>query len=451
MKRLTGGLVLVIMLYPATFFGQAKVLTLSEAKSLALQQNLSVVQADNNVTAAQGTVLAAYGNYLPTLSASAQAARYQSQRPAEQPVYYNGIPITAGSSGLTVQNQFQTGLDLSYTLFDGFNREGRFNSAKMNAVATEHTGQRTRQSVMYQVESSYLNVLRNEQLVSVNEENLKRDKRQLERIVESNKVGAAAMADVYRQQSTVAADELALITAQNNFDGAKADLLALVGLNAGEDYTVADSTVSTTVTEGDIDSTTTMYASIAALYQRAVEARPDFQSATEQLDAAQSSVTSARSGYFPSVSAFAGYGLGPSPEFNTLSSIKGINWGVQLRWNLFDAFQTNQSMQNALAQERNAQVNLSQTKLNIMVDVKKALLNLDAARKQYQASQQGVKSATEDRKIAEEKYNLGAGTLLDLLTASANLVNAQANLVNASYNYLISKKNVEYVIGERQY
>ncbi len=452
MKRMTGGLVLaMIMLSPATNFSQTKVLTLGAAKSLALERNLSVVQADNNVTAAQGTVLAAYGNYLPTLSATATAQRYQSQRPAEQPIYFNGIPISAGSSGLTVQNQFNTALDLNYTLFDGLAREGRFNSAKMNAVATEHTGQRTRQSVMYQVETSYLNVLRNQQLVSVNEENLKRDNRQLERIVESNKVGAAAIADVYRQQSTVAADELALITAQNNFDGAKADLLALVGLNAGDEYTVADSTVSTTVTQADIDSTTAMYANLDALYQRAVVARPDMLSATEQLDAAGSSVTSARSGYFPTVSAFAGYGFGPATEISALTDYKGLNWGLQLRWNLFDAFQTNQSMQSALAQERNAQVSLAQTKLNIMVDVKKALLNLDAARKQYQASQQGVRSATEDRKIAEEKYNLGAGTLLDLLTASANLVNAQANLVNASYNYLISKKNVEYVIGERQY
>jgi len=451
MKRLTGGLMLAIMLYPATFLGQTKVLTLSEAKTLALERNLSVIQADNNVTSAQGSVLAAYGNYLPTLSASATAQRYQSQRPAEQPIYYNGIPISSGSSGLSVQNQFNTGLQLNYTLFDGLNREGQFNRAKMNAVSTEHTGERTRQSVMYQVESNYLNVLRNQQLVSVNEENLKRDQRQLERIVESNKVGASAMADVYRQQSTVAADELALITAQNNYDGAKADLLAMVGLNAGDEYTIVDSTVSTEVTKTDIDSTTAAFSNLGTIYERALNARPDLQSATEQVDAAESGVTSARSGYFPTLNAFAGYGLGPATELRNLDKYTGLNWGVQLRWNLFDAFQTNQSMQTALAQERNAQVNLSQTKLNIMVDVKKALLNLDAARKQYQSSQQGVKSATEDRKIAEEKYNLGAGTLLDLLIASANLVNAQANLVNASYNYLISKKNVEYVIGEHQY
>ncbi len=452
MKRLTGGLVLaMIAMFPATLFGQPKVLTLSDAKAIALERNLTVVQADNNVNAAQGTVLAAYGSYLPTLSASATAQRYQSHRPASQPVYFNGIPISSGSSGLTIQSQFSTDLNLNYVLFDGFNREGQFNRAKMNAVSTEHVGERTRQSVIYQVETSYLNVLRNEQLVKVNDENLKRDNRQLERIVESNKVGAAAIADVYRQQSTVATDELAVITAQNTYDGAKADLLALVGLNAGDDYTIADSTVSTVVTKADVDSTMALYTNIADLSRRAISARPDYMSATDQLSAAQSGVTSARSGYFPTVSAFAGYGLGPTTELSTISDYRGLNWGLSLRWNLFDAFQTNMSMQNAIAQRRTAEVNLSQTELNIAVDIKKALLNLDAARKQYDVSQKGLQSSTADQKIAEEKYNLGAGTLLDLLTASANLVNAQANVVNASYNYIIAKKNVEYAIGERQY
>jgi outer membrane protein len=71
--------------------------------------------------------------------------------------------------------------------------------------------------------------------------------------------------------------------------------------------------------------------------------------------------------------------------------------------------------------------------------------------KQYEVSQKGLISASEDRKIAEERYNLGAGTLLDLMTANAGLVNAEANLVNASYNYIIAKRNVEYVLGERAY
>ena len=99
----------------------------------------------------------------------------------------------------------------------------------------------------------------------------------------------------------------------------------------------------------------------------------------------------------------------------------------------------------------NADLSVQQAQRNINVQIKEALLDLDASRKQYDVSQKGLISAEQDYKIAEERYNLGAGTLLDLLTANANLVNAQANKVNATYNFITQKKNVEYVLGERTY
>jgi len=438
------------LVHGMTVHAQTKTLSLEQAIQTALERNISVVQAQNNVSAAQSGVLAAYGNYLPTLSASGGWTRYQTDRPGSDPLFFGGQLISAGSSGFSVSNDFRTDLSLNYTIFDGFAREGRFGQASSNSISTEQQAARTRQSIVYQVESSYLNVLRNEQLVKVNEENLKRDRRQLERITESNRVGALSLADVYRQQSQVAADELSLITAQNNYDKAKADLLALAGLDVSEEYNIADATISTQITQSELDSTFSRYKSFKDISRRAMAARPDYLSAHEAFNASQSGVTTARSGYFPVIGASAGYGLS-NPELSRISTNKSLNWGISFRWNLFDAFQTNQSLQSAVATKRNAEISLVQTERNINVEIKKALLDLEAARKQYEVSQKGLLSATEDRKIAEERYNLGAGTLLDLLTGNAGLVNAEANVINASYNYIISQRNVEYALGERTY
>ena len=429
---------------------QTKTLTLEQAIQSALERNLSVVQAQNNVSAAQSGVLAAYGSYLPTLSATGGWTRYQTDRPGSDPVFFGGQLISSGSSGFSVDNDFRTNLNLNYTIFDGFAREGRFGQATSTSVSTEQQAARVRQTIVFQAQTSYLNVLRTGQLVKVNEENLKRDNRQLERITESNRVGALSLADVYRQQSQVASDELNLITAQNNFDKAKADLLALVGLDVSDDYAIVDPTISTEIPQSELDSTFATYSNFKQLSQRAMSSRPDYLSAHQTLDASESGVTMARSGYFPVISASAGYGLS-NPELSKISTNKSLNWGISFRWNLFDAFATNQSLQSAVASKRNAEISMVQTERNINVEIKKALLDLEAARKEYDVSQKGLRSATEDRKIAEERYNLGAGTLLDLLTANAGLVNAEANVVNASYDYVIAKRNVEYALGERTY
>ena len=316
--------------------------------------------------------------------------------------------------------------------------------------AAVHATVRTRQSIVFQVQSNYLDVLRNGQLVKVADETLKRDQRQLERITESNKVGSAAMADVYRQQSAVATDELALITSQNSFDKARTNLVALVGLDPEKEYTFADSSIALEIEQADLDSTTAHLGDFAGLSKRALLSRPDYLGAKESFDAASSGVTMARSGYFPSLSASVGYGLS-SDQLSSLRDNKTINWGLNVRWTIFDGFQTNLSLQSAIAGRRIAEISLVQAERDINAQLKNALLDLEAARKQYEVSQKGVVSASEDSKIAEERYNLGAGTLLDLYTANTTLVSAQANLVNSVYNYVTAKRNVEYMLGERSY
>lgn len=424
---------------------QPRVLTLEEAKQIALERNLNAVQAQNNIDAAQSAVLAAYGRYLPTLSASGSWTRSQ----LEGPIYTQGIPIP-GSTSKQTTGSFSGGVSANLLLFDAFEREANVNRANATSDATDLSARRTRQAVVFQVESAYLNVLRLGQLVRVSEENLKRDRRQLERIIESNRVGALSLADVYRQQSQVASDELSAINAQNGFDKAKADLVALIGLSVAEEYEFSDPTVKTSIDSSEISASRSKYRDLAGLTNTALTYRPDFLGSKKSYDASSSGVTIARAGYFPSLSAFAGLNAN-NEEFSRIFDYKTISWGVRLSWTLFDGFATNQALQTAIANTRNAEISLAQSERNIGVEVKKAILDLEAAMKQYEVSQKGLLSASEDRKIAEERYNLGAGTLLDLLVASANFVNAEANVVNSSYNYIIAKRNVEYVLGERVY
>jgi outer membrane protein len=450
MHQTGSALLLICILFSTSFAQQGQTLTLQDAIRTALERNLSVQQASNSVDAARSGQLAAYGAYLPSASANMGWGKSEQRTGATTQFLPDGTPIAVPASERTTPGVYNAGLSLGYTIFDGLGREGSLGRASASLNAAEFSYDRTKQQIVFAVESSYLGVLRSEQLVKVSEQNLLRDRRQLERITEQNKVGAVSIGDVYRQQSQVASDEFNLISAQNTYDKAKADLLALIGLDVNMAYLIADSAVASQIVAMESAPAPVVVPQFEESRNAALTLRPDYRGARENLRSADNSVMSAWGRYMPRVSASAGLSTN-NTDFSLLGVNRTYSWGLSLGWTLFDGFSTNQTVQTAKAQQRNAELSLKQTERNINVEVKKALLDLEAASKQYEASAKALVSATQDRRVAEEKYNLGSGTLVDLQIANATLVNAEANKINAAYGYMTAQRNLEYATGARSY
>lgn len=454
MKRMP--FLLLPILLAANLFAQTttgKQLTFKQAIDVALEKNIDILRAQNTLEGQQSAVLSAYGNFLPSLSASGGWTRSETHQPGSTGGFINVggqlIP-SAGTSGVTTSNSFRTGISASMTLFDGFNNTSNLNRASATAVSNEFALYRTRQSIVFQTQTLYLQVLRNRTLLSVSQDNLKRSQQQLQRIVESNKVGAVAAADVYRQQVQTANDELLLISAQNKYDISKVDLLFLLSLDVVQDYDISDSQLIAEAEKADAAEAKGLYSDYNQLVNQALASRPDYQASLYNKQSAESDVTISRSGYLPTISASAGYSLNNS-EISSISDNKFMNWGLSFSLPLFNGFQTNTQVQAAKLQLRNSEDQVAQAARQVQVDVRKAKLNFESAIKQLDVSVKTVISAEEDRRIAEERYSLGAGILLDLLTANANYTQALSNKVNAQYDLVLAKQQLKYVVGAEKY
>lgn len=445
MKIFSGTLCLLLLLPGVAASQGGRTLTLDAAVQLALERNVQVIQARNRYEAAGAGVRAAYGGLLPTLSASGGFSR-QQQWQAGGVQLISGVPVQY-PAGFSANNNYSAGISSSLTLFDGFANTSDISRAQANSSAGRHSVERAEQTAILQTHQLFWAVARAHQLLGVADDNLKRSRRQLERISESNKVGAVALADVYRQQVQVGNDELSIIQAQSNLESAKADLIAYLGVEYDESAWNIDVTGAPT----DIDTAEFVplnagYADFGALVATGIERRPDHGAASEALNAASSSVTIARAGHLPSVNASGSYGYS-NETLDGITDNRSLSLNLRVSLPIFNGFSTSNAVEQARVSEMNAKEDLEQSKRQIAVDIRKALLNLEQAEKRLIVSKSSVVSAEMDRKIAEEKYNLGAGTLLDMLVATANYTNAMSGKVNAIFDFLLAKKSVEYALG----
>ncbi len=451
--KLTSFLTILILVAAMTAPAQVKTsMTLQTALTVALEKNFNIISAANAYESQKSSVTSAYGNFLPSVSANGGWNRSQSWQPAGMNIQYiNGEPISLGAtSGITTSNYFNAGVSAGVTLFDGFSMPARLNRALLNESSSEQNLLRTRQNVVYQTQGLYLNVLRTKSLVKVNEDNLKSSRQQLDRIVESNKVGAVALADVYRQQVTTANAELALIQAEATYDNAKTTLLSYLSLDVYSEYDYSDDSIENEVKAMDYEQLKTQYADYNRLVKQALDTRADFKAVQFQKQGAEKDIMMAQSGYWPTVSASAGYSLGNS-DLDKITDKKTLSYGLNISIPIFSGYKTSVASQQAQLSSQIADEQVRQTQRQVQADVKKALLDLESAYKQLDVTVKNVQSATEDQRIATERYSLGAGTLLDQLTAVANFTKAQSDNVNASYNYVYAKQEMKYVLGADKY
>ena len=58
-----------------------------------------------------------------------------------------------------------------------------------------------------------------------------------------------------------------------------------------------------------------------------------------------------------------------------------------------------------------------------------------------------VTAATEDLRVVQERYRLGAATIVDVLTSQESLSQAEVDAVSARFNYLRAKAQIEALVG----
>src|SRR5207244_11882349 len=87
------------------------------------------------------------------------------------------------------------------------------------------------------------------------------------------------------------------------------------------------------------------------------------------------------------------------------------------------------------------------TRRQVGAQLTQQLAAVTTAYAQFGITGANVAAATEALRVTQERYKLGAGTLLDLLTAEANMTQAQVNQLRSRSHYTLARAQVEALVA----
>ena len=400
--------------------------TLNEAIERALQVQPAMVQARGDQRNAGAAMRASLGSYLPTVSTSGSSQRIGGTR-------FNSSTnqiVTAPAS-----TTFNGGLTASLVLFDGFSRlaDTRSSHATQDAAEAGVTNQRFQ--VNLQTKQAFYNALATEELVRVAEAQVRRAQQQLQISINKLHAGSATRSDSLRSLVDYGNSRIALLQAQANLATAQANLGRQIGVDAP--------------VRAVPDSVLPALPDTAGLRQSTIANMPQVEQADAQARAAGAQVGVARAQYWPTFSASVGnsYSGSEAPWTSTSTYLKGWRVVFSGQWNIFNGFSREKQISSAVVARDVAQAKAADTRRQMSAQLTQQITALATAFEKISIAETNVAAATEDLRVQNERYRVGAATILDLLTSQTALTTAEQNLVQVRFDYLIARAQLEAVVG----
>ncbi len=412
---------------PAGAAGSPQQVTLDEAVRRALLVQPAMVQAKGDVRNAGAAYRASLGAFLPTVSASGSAGR-------------SNVTAIDRTTGLPVPPRYSytSGLSASLDLFTGFRRLFNWRASGANEDAADAGYVTSRYQVILATKQAFYNAIATEELVRVADAQVRRAQQELQIAVDKLRAGSATRSDSLRAAVDLGTARLALLQAQANFATAQATLGRQIGA-AADVHAVPDTAMPA------LPDTTGLRAEVLGQ-------APAVRQAEAQARSAGAGIWSARSAYLPTLNVSYSDNRQGTASPSTSRLLDGgypetYRWNFGLSWTLFNGFVREQQQTSAAVSRDVADARAADARLQANAQLTQLLAALTTSSTQINISTAQVAAATEDLRVQQERYRVGAATILDLLTSQASLTQAQVNLVQSKFNYVIALASLEALVG----
>jgi len=403
-------------------------LTLDAALAYGVEHNPALLRTSESIREQEGVLIQARASQLPSLTASGSYTRMEDSL-LESPSYEKrswSIDVTARQ-----------------LLYAGGGARAQIRSERERLEAARLGFTAVLNDTMLALRQQFHVVLLDREIIAVHEEALRVLETALQQARARRDVGTGSDFDVLRAEVSVANEKPALIRARNAYRVAQDQLRVTLGAPAVKGMaTDLDVQGSLALPHRNVDFEAALSAARAQ--------RPELARQNRLIAAAEQGVTSARSGYLPTVSAIAGYEwVGPSLIATPDNRLEGWTAGVQGSWAIFDGRATGAKVRQSQSRLKQAKLSGTELELAVDLDVRQAFSALTEADELLISSEKVVDQARESLRLAQARLQAGTDTQLDILQAQSALTDARSNLAQAQYSYIVATYSLQRAVGSR--
>lgn len=400
-------------------------LSLDKAIRIALTHQNTLGIAHSQLESARAGITKAQSSYFPQVSPS---YTYNSSLTSQR---FNGQRQTG-----TVESSI-TQIGASLLIFDMGKREENVALSRYNSQAAMFNVLDTRQAIIENVAVSFYELKRRKELVRVSDSSVERAETTLKSVQASVEAGASPKKDIFQAQADYENAKVQQIQANNDVRIAQTQLKNAMGILSSLPVLVEDEPLPPPPQTPDSRN--------AADYVRsAFDSRPDLKRESATIGANQRSVKIANinAGFQVEATINEGFRVDPDPGENR-------TFGTSFSYPLFDAGAARANVRQAKANLEQAKLQQDLARQQIQLSVEQAYFTREEARASISATQSAVLAARTNYEAARKAREEGAvtGTLLDVITAQAQLVTAETNAVQAVYNFYTSDAQLRRAIG----
>jgi outer membrane protein len=399
-------------------------LTLAEAQRLAIQNNPQFSAAKFNAAAAYQVPNQYRAAFQPNMFGSLTGVGAD-----------NGSRLAAGAlNNPVVYDRVGSGLSVSQMITD-FGRTGNLvATATLRAASQDQVTETTRAQILLATSRAYFNVLRAQAVLQVANQTV--DARQLV----ADQISALADSkmrstlDVSFAKVNLSDAKLLQVQAQNDVKASEADLATAMGLPGEASFILAEEPLPAPLPDKVND-----------LIRSALQDLPELKNLRLEQNADERFAKAEHALYYPSVGVVGTAGFVPSGVVNVPSRYGAIGMNISIpifNGGLFKARQTEAELKAKAAMQ-----NVNDLENRVVRDVRVAYLNANTAADRMTLTQELLDQAKLALDLAQTRFDLGLGSIVELSQGQLNLTSAQIANTAAKYDYQAQRIVVDYQIG----